>query len=115
MSCHELVLSCLSKGFFRKDSMQRHMNRKHSNSNFASVIPMSQENCQRFQLVHPFTCMVAGMSGSGETVTTSSNHDRSTTGENNQVLFTMATRLHAIIDDDTNNRICQGDQGISGK
>ena len=48
--------------------MQRHMNRKHSNSNFAPVIPMSQERCQRFQLVHPFTCMVAGMTGSGKTV-----------------------------------------------
>ena len=44
------------------------MNRKHSNSNFAPVIPMSQERCQRFQLVHPFTCMVAGMTGSGKTV-----------------------------------------------
>ena len=46
------------------------MNRKHSNSNFPPVIPMSQEKCQRFQLVHPFTCdnftcMVAGMTGSG--------------------------------------------------
>ena len=56
------------KDFSRKDSMQRHMNRKHSNSNFAPVIAMSQEKCQRFQLVHPFTCMVAGMTGSGKTV-----------------------------------------------
>ena len=46
--------------------MQRHMNRKHSN--FAPVIPMSQEKCQRFQFKHPFTCMVAGMTGSGKTV-----------------------------------------------
>ena len=44
------------------------MNRKHSNSNFPPVISMSQEKCQRFQLVHPFTCMVAGMTGSGKTV-----------------------------------------------
>ena len=29
---------------------------------------MSQEKCQRFQLVHSFTCMVAGMTGSGKTV-----------------------------------------------
>ena len=43
------------------------MNSKHSNSNFAPVIPMSQEKCQRFQLVHPFTCIVAGMTGSGKT------------------------------------------------
>ena len=48
--------------------MQRHMNRKHSNSNFAPVVPMPQEKWHRFQLVHPFTCMVAGMTGSGKTV-----------------------------------------------
>ena len=51
------------KDFSRKD-MQRHMNRKHSNSNFAPVIPMSQEKYQRFQLVHPFTCIVTGMTSS---------------------------------------------------
>ena len=108
------------KDFSRKDNLQRHMDSKHSDSNFAPVIPMSQERCQRFQLVHPFTCMVAGMAGSGRknclgtiTVTTSSNRNRSTTGENNLVLFTVATRLHAIIDDATDNRICQGDPGIS--
>ena len=55
------------KVFSRKDSMQRHMNGKHSNSGFAPAIPMSQEKCQRFQMVHPFTCMVAGMTGSGKT------------------------------------------------
>ena len=97
------------------------MNRKHSNSIFAPVIPMSQEKCQRFQLVHPFTCMVAGMTGSGKSVWVqsllqlNSQRDRSTTGGNNLVLFTVATRLHAIIGEDTNNRICQGDPGISGK
>ena len=65
-----MSLSCpvCQKDFSRKDSMQRHMNRKHSNSNFAPVIPMSQERCQRFQLVHPLTCMVAEMTGSGKTV-----------------------------------------------
>ena len=42
------------------------MNRKHSNSNFAPVIPKSQEKCRRFQLVHSFTCMVAGITGSGK-------------------------------------------------
>ena len=62
--------------------------------------------------------MVAGMTGSvlcTITVTTSSNRDLSTPGENNLVLFTVATRLHAIVDDYTNNQICQGDPGISGK
>ena len=48
--------------------MQRHMNRKHSNSDFSPFIPMSQEKCQRFQFEHPFTSMVAGMKGSGKTV-----------------------------------------------
>ena len=56
------------KSFSRKDSMKRHMNSKHSDSNFAPIIPMSQEKCQWFQLIHPFTCMVAGMTGSGKTV-----------------------------------------------
>ena len=56
------------KEFSRKDNLQRHINSKHSDSNFAPLIPMSQEKCQRFQLVHPFTCMVAGMTGSGKTV-----------------------------------------------
>ena len=101
--------------------LQRHMNSKNSDSNFAPVIPMSQEKCQRFQLVHSFTCMVAGLTGSGKnclgtiTVTTSSNLDWSTTGENNLMLLTVANRLHAIVDEDTNNRICQGDPVISGK
>ena len=44
------------------------MNSKHSDSSFAPVIPMAQEKCQRFQLVHPFTCMVVRMTGSGKTV-----------------------------------------------
>ena len=56
------------KDFSREDNLKRHMNSKHSDSNFAPVIPMSQEKCQRFQLDHPFTCMVAGMTGSGKTV-----------------------------------------------
>ena len=62
--------------------LQRHMNSKHSDSNFAPVIPMYQEKCQRFQLVHQFTCMVPGMTSLGKTVwvqsllyTTSSNRD----------------------------------------
>ena len=56
------------KDFSRKDNLQRHMNSKHSDSNFAPVIPMSQKKCQRFQLVHPLTCMVAGMTSSGKSV-----------------------------------------------
>ena len=69
------------------------MNSKHSDSSFAPVIPMSQEKCERFQLVHPFTCMVAGMTGSGKTVWVQSLL---------QQAQTVATRLNATIDDDRN-------------
>ena len=59
------------KSFSRKDSMKRHINNRHSNpGHFTPFNAMhySAEKCQRFQLVHPFTCMVAGMTGSGKTV-----------------------------------------------
>ena len=52
--------------FSRKDNMQRHMSRKHSESQSFTpfrAMPFSVEKCQRFQFVHPFTCMVAGMTG----------------------------------------------------
>ena len=48
--------------------MQRHMNSKHRISDLTPCISMSQEKCQRFHFVHPFTCTVAGMTGSGKTV-----------------------------------------------
>ena len=51
--------------------MRRHMSRKHSESpSFTPfrAMPFSPEKCQRFHFVHPFTCMVAGMTGSGKTV-----------------------------------------------
>ena len=62
--------SCVvcQKNFSRKHNLQRHMNSKLSNYNFAPVVPMSQEKCQQFQFEHPFTCMVAGVTGSGKTV-----------------------------------------------
>ena len=83
---------------------------------------MSQEKCQRFQLV-PASIYLHGCRDDrfGKNclgtinVATNSNRDRSTTGENNLVLFTVATRLHAITNDETNNQICQGDPEISGK
>ena len=58
------------KSFSRKDSMQRHINYKYSNPDFAPFNAMHYptEKCQRFQFEHPFTCMVAGMTGSGKTV-----------------------------------------------
>ena len=49
--------------------MQRHMSRKHNNSGFIPFGDMfnSREKYQRFQFLHPFTCMVAGTTGSGKT------------------------------------------------
>ena len=47
------------------------MSHKHSESrNFTpfKAVPFSPEKCQRFHFVHSFTCMVAGMTGSGKTV-----------------------------------------------
>ena len=57
------------KSFSRKDSMKRHINNRHSNPDFApfNVMHYPTEKCQRFQFEHPFTCMVAGMTGSGKT------------------------------------------------
>ena len=65
------------KSFSRKDNMQRHMSNKHGNPvfnpNYSAPNPMYSmqnptEKCQRFRFMHPFTCMVAGMTGSGKTV-----------------------------------------------
>ena len=100
------------------------MNSKHSDSNFAPVIPMSQEKCQRFQMVHPFACMVAGMTGSGKTVWVQSLLQQVQTvidqapdriiwcysqwqPANTQLLMMILTIEFA--------RICQGDPAISGK
>ena len=59
------------KNFSRKDGMQRHMSNKHGNPVFSpamSSVPNCTEKCQQFCFVHQFTCMVAGMTGSGKTV-----------------------------------------------
>ena len=104
------------KDFSRKDSMQRHMNRKHCSSHTDVSRKVSAVSIGSSIYLHGCRDDRFGKNCLGTiTVTTSSNRDRSTTGENNLVLFTVAKRLHAIIDDDTNNRICQGDPGISGK
>ena len=58
------------KSFSRKDSMQRHMTNKHGNPVFSpamSSVQNSTEKCEQFLFVHPFTCMVGGMTGSGKT------------------------------------------------
>ena len=51
--------------------MKRHINNRHSNPGHFTpfnATHYSAERCQRFQFGHPFTCMVAGMTGSGKTV-----------------------------------------------
>ena len=50
--------------------MQRHMFNKHNESpSFTPfrAMPFSPEKCQRFRFQHPFTSMIAGMTGSGKT------------------------------------------------
>ena len=46
------------------------MSSQHGTSRFAPFQAklISREKCQRFHLKHPFTCMVAGMTGSGKSV-----------------------------------------------
>ena len=56
--------------FSRKDSMHRHMNSKHNNPAF---IPFNgtlnvRQKRQWFHFIHPFTCMVVGMTGSAKTI-----------------------------------------------
>ena len=42
---------------------------KHGSADLTpfQTVPMPSKKCQRFRLEHPFTCMVAGMTGSGKT------------------------------------------------
>ena len=63
------LCSVSEKFFGRKDSMQRHVMSKHSNAGLTSLqtVPMSSQKCQRFRFEHPFTSMIARMTGSGKT------------------------------------------------
>ena len=49
--------------------MQRHVISKHCNTCLTpfQTVPMPSKKCQRFRFEHPFTCMIAGMTGSGKT------------------------------------------------
>ena len=60
--------SVCENSFSRKDSMQRHVMSKHHNVGLTTfqTVPFSQK-CQRFRFEHPFTSMIAGMTGSGKT------------------------------------------------
>ena len=61
--------SVCEKSFSRKDSMQKRVMSKHRNAGRTSfqIVPMPSKKCQRFRFEHPFTCLIAGMTGSGET------------------------------------------------
>ena len=61
--------SVYERSFSRKDSVQRHVMSKNRNAGLTpfQTVPMSSKKCQRFRFEHPFTCMIAGMTGSGKT------------------------------------------------
>ena len=106
----------MKKKIICKDNMQRHMSREHNNPSFTPFGGMfnSREKGQRFQFIHPFTCMIAGATGSGKTAWVQTLLQQAkkviepTTGEDCLVLLTWATRLHGIGGNDTANRIRHG-------
>ena len=61
--------SVCEKSFSRTDNMQRHVMSKHSNAGLTpfQTVPMFSQKCKRFRFEHPFTSMIAGMTGSGKT------------------------------------------------
>ena len=62
--------SVSEKSLSRKDSMQRHVMSKHRKAGitqFQTVPTVFSQKCQRFRLEHPFTSMIAGMTGFGKT------------------------------------------------
>ena len=63
------LCSLCEKSFSRKDNMQRHVMSKHRNAGLTpfQTVPMFSQKCQRFRFEHPFTSMIAGMTGSGKT------------------------------------------------
>ena len=66
MSC---FCSVCEKSFSRKDDMQRHVMSQHRNAGLTpfQTVPMSSQKCQQFRFEHPFTSMIARMTGSGKT------------------------------------------------
>ena len=87
---------------------------KRSNPDFSRMysVPNSIDKCKLFHFVHPFTCMVAGMTGSGKIsgkifVATGSKGNQPTTKEDCLVLFAVAARLPRIDGSNTKHRVCQ--------
>jgi len=82
------------------------MSNKHGNPVFSlamSSMASSTEKCQQFRFEHPFTCMVAGMTGSGKTVWVKSLFQQTQkvihlpSGEDCLALFAMAARVHGTL------------------
>ena len=64
------LCSVCEKSFSRKDNMQRHVMSKYRNAGLTpfQTVPIFSQKCQRFRFEHPFTSMIAGMTGSLKTV-----------------------------------------------
>ena len=62
------LCSLCEKSFSIKDSMQRHVMSKHRDVGLTpfQTVPFSQK-CQQFRFKHPFTSMIAEITGSGKT------------------------------------------------
>ena len=80
--------------------MQRHVMSKHHNVGLTpfQTVPFSQK-CQRFCFEHPFTSMIAGMTGSGKTAWVRSllQQAQTSSGEDRLVLFTMADCIYTNV------------------
>ena len=62
--------SVCEKSFSRNDNMQRQVMFKHHHAGLTSISNSSNvftEMSQRFRFEHPFTSMIAGMTGSAKT------------------------------------------------
>ena len=95
------LCSVCEKSFSIKDSMQRHVMSKHRDVGLTpfQTVPFSQK-CQQFRFKHPFTSMIAEITGSGKnglssfSITTSFRDNLPSTGEDCFVLFTMAACVY---------------------
>ena len=99
------LCSVCEKSFSRKDNMQRHVMSKHRNAGLTpfQTVPIFSQKCQRFRFEHPFTSMIAGMTGSGKNglgsiaIATSFRDHLPSSGEDCLVLFTMAACVYTNV------------------
>ena len=85
------------KSFNQKDSTERHVMSKHCYAGLTpfQIVLMFSQKCQRFHFDHPFTSMIAGMTGSGKTTSnnaTSFRDNLPSPGEDRLLLFTVPAR-----------------------